>query len=79
LAKACTASMFSGLPNRCTGEMALVLGVRRFSASFRSIRKVSGSTSQITGFTPHTAAMLAVAMKVKAGTSTSSPGLKSAM
>src|SRR3982751_3694589 len=65
----------SGRPNRCTPSSSFVRGP---TSSFDgSTFIVSGSTSTSTGVRPASATTFAVAGKVYAGTSTSSPGCRS--
>ncbi len=61
-------------PKRCTGTMARVREVIFFRASFTSMLKQTGQTSTKTGVAPVWETQPAVAKKVKAGQSTSSPG-----
>src|SRR5581483_1843232 len=68
-----SSSRRAGLPNRCTARTAFVRAVTRRAASPGSMFIVTGSTSTSTGFAPTSATTFAVAGKVYAGTSTSSP------
>ena len=77
LAKARIGSISAHWPKRCTGMMAFVLAVIFAFASFTSMLKQIGQMSVKTGTPPSRETAPAVAKKVKAGQSTSSPGCKS--
>ena len=66
--------MSAGCPKRCTGTIAFVRWVIAASTAAGSMLAVSGSTSASTGVAPVWETASAVAMKVLAGTMTSSPG-----
>jgi hypothetical protein len=65
--------MGAAWPYRCTGMMARVRGVRADSTLAGSSSSASSSTSAKTIFAPARRTASAVAMKVFAGTTTSSP------
>ncbi len=67
-------SIGAAWPYRCTGTMALVFGVIAFSSEAGSMQKVFASTSEKTGVSLSKAAASVVAIKVKEGVITSSPG-----
>jgi len=56
-----SSSMGATLPNRSTGTIALVRGVKAASTVSRVTQKVSGSTSQKTGVAPALTVASAVA------------------
>ena len=68
------AGMSAHWPYRCTGMMALVLGVMAASIFFGSMQRVLGSQSTNTTVAPTTHAASAVAKKVLGWVMTSSPG-----
>lgn len=65
--------MSTGWPNRCTGITAAVRGVQAAATCSAVISSVRGSTSTRTGRAPVATTASTVAMKVLAGTITSSP------
>ena len=67
-------SILAANPNKCTGTIALVLGVIARLIASTSILKVIGSTSTKTGVRFNKAITSTVAAKVKSAVITSSPG-----
>src|ERR1044072_2638835 len=77
LATSIIASILAAWPYRCTGIIAFVLGVMAFSIAAGSMQNVLGSTSTNTGVKRNKAITSVVAIKVKEGVITSSPGCRS--
>ena len=67
------ASMSAPLPVTCTGTIALVLTLIAFLMASIEMVRSAGFTSTNTGFAPQRYTALAVAIKVRSGTITSSP------